>query len=143
MHTSTGKRSSDSWSVAVGRSRKGTGPRNKERGREHENELVAIAKGIGFDGRRAWGSNGQSIGLPPGVDVELWALGGAERFHIQAKRQKELPRWLSNPRDGLLSYLRTRGGACHAVAFRQDRDMNYVVLPFAEYLKLLKRKGGA
>lgn len=121
---------------------KATGPRNKQRGYEHETELVKRAKELGYGARRAWGSNGASIGLPPGVDVEITPPDGGGSASVpafgmtqwvQAKRTKELPKWC----EGLLKYLRP-GGGCNAVVFRKDRDENFVLLRFEDYLLLLE-----
>lgn len=117
-----------------------TGPRNKARGYEHETELVKSAEKEGMCARRAWGSDGRSLGLPSGVDVEL--TSGLDVLHIQAKRVKDFPKWLTRDKGknkGFLTYLRPLGGSCDAVAFRRDRDCNYVILTWEDYLELVYR----
>lgn len=108
-----------------------TGPRNKERGYEHEVELVKLAQGAEFTARRAWGSNGASLGLPPGVDVEILVDPDAPPEYIQAKRQKVLPKGLER----WLEYLRN---ACSAVVFRKDRDRNFVIITWDKWVALQK-----
>lgn len=112
--------------------KRATGPRNKARGYEHEVELVKLAQDAGFIARRAWGSNGASLGLPAGVDVEMQLPAlGADPQYVQAKRTKTLPKGMEK----LLDYLRNE---CTAVVFRKDRDENFVLIKWDDWIALQK-----
>ena len=111
---------------------KPTGPRNKQRGYEHETQVVKAAEEHGFRARRAWGSNGRAMGLPADVDVAVRAcfymrgVYEGRDFLIQCKRKKRLPAYLRIP------------DSCHATVFREDRGTNYVVMRLEDLLELLK-----
>lgn len=62
---------------------------NKRRGFRFEAELVNDLELAGIPSRRAWGSNGESLGLHETVDI--LALG---RWKIQAKRKKAVAKAL-------------------------------------------------
>lgn len=96
------------------------GARNRERSYEHESQLVRAAQAAGLEARRAWGSNGKAIGLAADVDIDI------EGHHVQAKRRKKLPAYLQIP------------DSCEAVAFRQDRGENLVLIRLPTYLEYLK-----
>lgn len=104
-----------------------TGKRNKQRGYEHEAELVKSAEAAGFEARRAWGSNGKALGEAADVDlvIERRAVFGYRKACIQAKRRKKLADYLQIPE------------SCDAVVFRQDRGDSLVLLRWDDYLSLL------
>ena len=62
--------------------------KSRRKGNEYERELVNQATASGLAARRAWGSNGESLGLDSEVDLTV------ENYKIQAKRRKELPQYL-------------------------------------------------
>lgn len=96
----------------------GKGPRQK--GSRFERELVQMAVDSQIPAKRAWGSNGESLGLPAGVDC---LIGGKS---VQAKRYARVAAWLI-PEDGV-----------DAVAFRPDRGEAMVCLSYSDWLDLLK-----
>ena len=99
---------------------------SKVKGNAFEREVVDAAKAIGLEAKRAWGSNGLSIGCDPEVDLVI------EGEHVQAKRRKALPAYLQIPT------------CCDAVVFRQDRKSALVLLRLDDYLSILqelKQKG--
>lgn len=94
---------------------------SKVKGNNFERELVAQAKRSGLAAKRAYASNGESLGQHAEVDL----LVAGKR--IQAKRRKSLPAWLSEPMENV-----------DAVVFRADRSEAIVVLTWWEYLDLVK-----
>lgn len=60
---------------------------SKIKGNTFEREVVDLAKQMGLEAERAWGSNGQSLGETADVDVRVAGLRG------QAKRRKAFPKW--------------------------------------------------
>ena len=67
----------------------GKGPKAKGSGFERECVNLALAHGI--DAKRAWGSNGKSLGYSESVDVVIGNLTG------QCKRRKALAAYLKPP----------------------------------------------
>ena len=92
------------------------GKRNRARGFGFERELVRRGKERGLDCRRAWGSNGQSLGESESVDVILG------EFRVQAKRKKTLANFLKIP------------AGCDIVAIREDRGPTLIVMPLELFL---------
>ena len=93
---------------------------SKAKGTTYENELVKKLKDNGFkDVKRAWGSDGRSMGEAPDVDIMC------DGVKIQAKRRKTIPKWLNL-------------GSCDVVMFREDRSITFVCMTFDDYIKCLK-----
>lgn len=92
---------------------------NKKRGYALEAKVVEMARERGLEARRAWGSNGQAIGLPATVDVEV-----AGRY-FQCKKRK-----------ALADYVRP-AKACHGQIIEQDYGQPLVVLPLSDYLEMM------
>ena len=93
---------------------------SKRKGTGYENELVKRLIDAGFKNvKRAWGSDGRSLGLEPDVDIV------AEDYKIQAKRRKVIPKWL-------------RLGNCDVVMFREDRGLTFVMMTFDDWVRCLK-----
>jgi len=93
---------------------------SKAKGTGYENELVKKLKKAGFNKvKRAWGSDGRSMGEAPDVDIK------ADDFLSQAKRRKSIPKWLSL-------------GNCDVVMFREDRGITFVTMTFDDWVKCLK-----
>ena len=94
---------------------------SKRKGNSFERELVNIAKASGIESKRAYASNGESLGLHPEVDC---LVGG---YKIQAKRRKVLASWLypSNKVD--------------VVAARPDGGEALVILTYSDWLDLVKK----
>lgn len=91
--------------------------KSKAKGTGYENELVHKLNEHGFKAKRAWGSDGRSLGEAPDVDIV------ADDIKIQAKRRRSIPKWLSL-------------GNCDAVMFREDRGITFVCITFNDWLKL-------
>ena len=93
---------------------------SKAKGTSYENELVKKLKKAGFENvKRAWGSDGRSMGEAADVDIL------ADSVKIQAKRRKTIPKWLSL-------------GNCDVVMYREDRGITFVAMTFDEWVRCLK-----
>lgn len=96
--------------------------KNKVRGNGFEREIVAAAQARGLASKRAWGSDGRSMGMDAEVDCLV------EDYRVQAKRRKKLADYLQIPEH------------CDAVAFRQDRGKTLVLVDMDLFLKLVKNE---
>ena len=93
---------------------------SKAKGTGYENELVKKLEKAGFDKvKRAWGSDGRSMGEAADVDIL------ADGVKIQAKRRRSIPKWLSL-------------GNCDVVMYREDRGITFVAMTFDDWIKCLK-----
>ena len=73
---------------------------SKAKGTGYENELVKKLEESGFEKvKRAWGSDGRSMGEAPDVDIL------ADGIKIQAKRRKSIPKWLNLGNCDVVMYL--------------------------------------
>lgn len=93
--------------------------KSKQKGNTYESELVKQAIAKGLESKRAWGSNGQSLGFAAEVDL----LIGNQK--IQAKRRKKLPNYLQIP------------DSCDAVICREDRGKSLVIIHYEQYLEMI------
>ena len=93
--------------------------KSKAKGNRFERECVDIAEQHGFNSKRAWGSDGRSMGEAPDVDIV------ADNIKIQAKRRKSIPKWLSL-------------GNCDIVVFREDRGLNFVISTLDDWINVRK-----
>ena len=96
--------------------------KSKNKGNTFERLIVNKAKDLGLEAKRAWGSNGQSIGWHEEVDVLI-----DNSFTIQAKCRKKLADFLI-PSEHVDS-----------VVFKQDRGKMLVLMDFDDYLVDYKR----
>ena len=100
---------------------------SKVKGNTFETEIGRLFESYGIDCKRAWGSNGQSLGLHE--EVDCLAQGD---LRIQAKRRKRIANWLK-PSE-----------VVDAVVVREDRGETYIIIRLEEfcddYKKLLKFK---
>ncbi len=97
--------------------------RNKIRGNNLERECVNIAKEEGLSAKRAYASDGRSLGKSEVVDVMV------EEYCIQAKRRKKVAQWL---------YPDFHGDDVDIVVTRMDRKDPLAVLPYKEWIRLIK-----
>jgi len=93
---------------------------SKRKGNRYEREIVRQAEAAGLDARRAYASNGRSLGEAETVDVTV------EGFRVQAKRRKKLAKYLTPPE------------GCDCVAVREARGESLVVLPYDRFLELIQ-----
>lgn len=95
---------------------------SKQKGNRLERETVNLAKANGFDSKRAWGSNGKSIGMPEEVDVLI------DGRKYQCKSRKRLPKVFLIPE------------VCDGTILKQNNTPALVVIYLNEYLQLLKQR---
>jgi len=96
---------------------------NKIRGNNLEREIVNTAKDMGLSAKRAYASDGRSLGKSEVVDVMV------EDTCIQAKRRKKVAQWL---------YPSYHGDDVDVVVTRMDRKEALAILPLQRLLELLK-----
>jgi Holliday junction resolvase len=96
----------------------------KAKGNTYERELVKQFQAAGFEAKRAWGSNGQSLGHHEEVDVLV--NYGTKQLKVQAKRRKKLPTFL-----GLTEHV-------DVAVFRQDNDESFVLMRLDDFLQRIK-----
>ena len=98
---------------------------SKVKGNTFEREIVRLFESYDIECKRAWGSNGQSLGLHE--EVDCLAEGD---LRIQAKRRKRIANWLK-PSE-----------VVDAVVVREDRGESYIIIRLEEfwddYKKFLK-----
>ena len=95
------------------------GLKSKRKGSQFERECVTLARAFGIPSQRAWGSNGQSLGLAKDVDLVVG------EWKVQAKRRKRLPKFLQIPQ------------GCDLVVTRMDNAETYVLIPYRRFLELV------
>ena len=100
--------------------------RNKQRGNELETELRNQATEKGLWSKRAWGSDGRSLGLSEDVDVLV------EDYKMQCKRKKVIPKWIDpdNYSDDVDMIVTRKDGTKRSLT----------IMPTSLFLELLTRK---
>ena len=91
---------------------------SKAKGNRFEREIVTKMTSLGIKAKRAWGSNGASLGMHEEVDV----LIGSD-FKIQAKCRKKLASFLV-PTEHV-----------DAVVCKQDRGQTLIIMRFDDWLE--------
>ena len=97
--------------------------KNKIRGNNLEREIVNQSKEAGLSSKRAYASDGRSLGKSEVVDVIV------EDVTIQAKRRKKIAQWL---------YPDYHGDDVNAVVTRMDRKEALIVLPLSTWIQMMK-----
>jgi len=93
--------------------------KSKQKGSAFEHEVVQQAVAQGVYAKRAWGSNGASLGCHEEVDVLLGT------FRVQCKRRAKLSA-VARPSEHVDIQL-----------IREDRGDTFAILPYSLLLKLL------
>lgn len=94
--------------------------KSKTKGNSYERELVSQLQDAGYSVKRAWGSDGRSMGYTE--DVDILAKKDKKKLKIQAKRRKSIPKWLAF-------------GNCDLVMCREDRGETIVLMKLKDWLK--------
>ena len=92
---------------------------SKVKGNKFERDVVNKAKEFGLDSKRAYASNGESLGMHAEVDLLI------KDYKIQAKIRKSIASYLL-PNENV-----------DAQVIRQDRGEAYVVLRLEDWLKTI------
>ena len=96
--------------------------RSKEKGNRFERYIVSLCEQADIPSKRAWGSNGMSLGLPEEVDV---LIDGVVR--VQAKCRHRLPAYILPSSDIDMQVI------------KQDRGETMVVMRFDDWLTDYRR----
>jgi Holliday junction resolvase len=97
------------------------GSKSKQKGSRFEREIVHMIEAHGMDAKRAWGSNGRSLGWHEEVDVLM-----GKDYKIQAKCRRKLATFLQ-PTEHV-----------DAVVCKQDRGETLIILRFDDWLETRK-----
>lgn len=92
---------------------------SKRKGNTFEREVVNKAKNRGIEAKRAYASNGMSLGLEEDVDALI------SGFKVQCKRRKRIASWLKPPE------------SCDMVLVRENRGETFVVMNYEDWLNLI------
>ena len=92
---------------------------SKVKGNKFERDVVNKAKELGLDSKRAYASNGESLGMHAEVDLII------EDYKIQAKIRKSIASYLI-PNENV-----------DAQVIRQDRGEAYIVLRLEDWLEVI------
>ena len=95
---------------------------SKQKGNRFERQIVELCKIWQVACKRAWGSNGESLGMHAEVDCLI-----EDDLRVQAKVRKKLPKYL----------IRTE--EVDAVVFKQDRGEVLMLIRFEDWLAEKKR----
>lgn len=97
--------------------------KSKAKGNGFEREIVEEFKSNGIEARRAWGSNGNALGMHEEVDV----LTSSPELKIQCKRTKKIPnKW------GLTEHV-------NAAVYREDRGESFILFRLKEFISMFMR----
>ena len=91
--------------------------KSKDKGYRFERKMVNYLEHRGIRSRRAWGSNGASLGWHPEVDVLI-----EEHVRVQAKVRKKLPDYLKPSEEVDLQ------------VFQEDRGQMFAMIRFDDWL---------
>ena len=93
---------------------------SKAKGNRFERLVVNMASEAGLTSKRAYASNGLSLGLEEDVDC---LVGG---YKIQCKTRARIAKWIRVPE------------SCDVTAVKEDRGDTYIVIRYKDWLKLIK-----
>tara|TARA_R100001463_G_scaffold90485_1_gene145201 strand:+ start:403 stop:741 length:339 start_codon:yes stop_codon:yes gene_type:complete len=93
---------------------------SKIKGNKFERDCVNKAKEYGIEAKRAWGSDGRSMGFEEDVDMLI-----DETIKAQCKIRKKLAKWVLPP------------DSCDITIVREDRGKAYITMGYEEYLRLI------
>lgn len=96
--------------------------KNKRRGTDLEREIVNLFKAKGIQAKRAYASNGESLGHDKEVDI-LVTLNDDTLLKVQCKRKKKLPKYL-----GMTDKI-------DAVGFKEDRGEIYIMIRCTDFIE--------
>ena len=103
--------------------------KSKAKGNRFERECVDIAEQHGFQAKRAWGSDGRSLGESPEVDLIVDYLLDEEtsrKMKVQCKVRKSIASYLLPPDD------------CDITLIKQDRGEIYATIRYKDLLELIQ-----
>ena len=118
-----------------------SGKAPKQKGNRIERECVNLAKGYGFESKRAWGSDGRSLGWHEEVDMIIempWQKKALESgFTINAEPYK----FQVKGRKAIADYLKPCDDV-YGQILKEDRKEALVTIRYKDLLMLFKRITG-
>ena len=94
--------------------------RSKQKGNRCERECGDIAKERGFKSKRAWGSDGRSLGETAEVDLLI------DKYKAQCKVRKRVAKWLKPTEEVDIQIV------------KEDRGQIYVIQKYEDWLEMAK-----
>ena len=101
---------------------------SKIKGNKFERDVVKQAELFEIDGKRAWASDGRSLGLDAEVDVVIGNKKYNDEMHVQCKIRKRLPEYIFPKNDAIDSHV-----------IRENRGEAYIVMMYEDYLAEMRR----
>ena len=101
---------------------------SKIKGNKFERDVVKQAELFEIDGKRAWASDGRSLGLDAEVDVVIGNKKYNDEMHVQCKIRKRLPEYIFPKNDAIDSHV-----------IRENRGEAYIVMRYEDYLAEMRR----
>lgn len=96
--------------------------KSKEKGNRFERQIVELCKIWEIRAKRAWGSNGQALGMHEEVDILI-----DDDFRVQAKCRAKLPMYLKPTEE------------VDCVVFKEDRGEIFIMMNFEDWLAERKK----
>lgn len=96
--------------------------KSKAKGNRFERLVVDMSEDMGVPAKRAWGSNGASLGMHEEVDVLL-----NKKIKVQCKVRKNIAQWML-PNENV-----------DIQVIKEDRGEPLAVIPFDAYLEMIKK----
>tara|TARA_R100001463_G_scaffold45745_1_gene94161 strand:+ start:795 stop:1106 length:312 start_codon:yes stop_codon:yes gene_type:complete len=94
---------------------------SKNKGNRFERLIVNITKDEGIEAKRAYASDGRALGCHEEVDV---LIDG--KIKVQCKTRKKIANWMMPSEHVDIQVI------------KEDRGIPYVVIPYDDYLELIK-----
>ena len=109
-----------------------SGKAPKQKGNRIERECVNLAKGYGFKSKRAWGSDGRSLGWHEEVDITINLTGPAKNleYKFQVKGRKSIADYLK-PCEHVFGQI-----------LKEDRKEPLVTIRYKDLLNIFKMLAG-
>ena len=101
---------------------------SKIKGNKFERDCCKKAELFEIPAKRAWGSDGRSLGLDAEVDIVVGDKKYNDEMHVQCKIRKRLPEYIFPKTDAIDSHV-----------IREDRGETYIVLRYEDYLAEMRR----
>ena len=101
---------------------------SKIKGNKFERDCCKLAEAFEIPSKRAWGSDGRSMGLHQEVDIVIGDKKDKDECNCQCKIRKRLPDYI---------FQKTNVVDCHLI--REDRGDAYIVMRYEDYLAEMRR----
>ena len=101
---------------------------SKIKGNKFKRDVVKKAELFEINGKRAWASDGRSLGLDAEVDVVIGNKKYNDEMHVQCKIRKRLPEYIFPKNDAIDSHV-----------IRENRGEAYIVMRYEDYLAEMRR----